>query len=108
MKRAAVMNSPNGCPSVETMASIISEKGGQNAIDEEGVFTPRACAHRIRYGCLWMWVAELSDFVRNKLTARDHFFPAFIPPAQVNDEVRIRAFRRCFTFLNFFIDMIKC
>lgn len=90
LPNSPLMNSPSGCPSTAAISKIISEKGGQKAVEKEGVFTPMACAHRIRYGCLWVWVKELFDFVRTTVTGRDHFFSALIPPARVSDGVCVR------------------
>ncbi|KAH9280800.1 Separin [Echinococcus granulosus] len=86
IKGIAVMNSPSGYPSLQTLTRVLSKKNGQRTVEEEGVFTTKACAHRILNGCLWVWVGEVSDLIRTKVIGRDHFFSALIPPSQTIEE----------------------
>ncbi|VDK22892.1 unnamed protein product [Taenia asiatica] len=82
----AVMSSPSGYPSLQTITKVLSKKSDQKTVEEEGVFTSTACAHRILNGCLWVWMGEVSDLIRTKVTGRDHFFSALVPPSQTSEE----------------------
>ncbi|VDM16343.1 unnamed protein product [Hydatigera taeniaeformis] len=82
----AVIKSPSGYPSLQTVMEILSANSGQRACDEEGVFTPFACSYKILNGCLWVWMGEVADLIRTKVIGRDHFFSALVPTSQISEE----------------------
>lgn len=87
VKGTAVMNSPNGFPSIESIARVISGNKEPRTVEEEGVSNSYLCAHRILNGSIWVWMGETSNFVRTMLTSRDHFFPVLIPPKASSEVV---------------------
>ncbi|KAM7543148.1 hypothetical protein Aperf_G00000005776 [Anoplocephala perfoliata] len=87
VKGAATMNSPNGFPSIESIAHAISGNKEPKTIEEEGVYSSYLCAHRILNGSIWLWMSEISNFVRTMLTSRDHLFPVLIPPSKAGLEM---------------------
>ncbi|KAM3177902.1 hypothetical protein ACTXT7_003632 [Hymenolepis weldensis] len=86
IKGSAVMNSPDGFPSLESIAHVIAGNKEPKAIEEEGAYNAFFCAHRILNGCIWVWMNEIVNFVRMSLTTRDHYLPALIPPRVSSEE----------------------
>ncbi|VDO08455.1 unnamed protein product [Rodentolepis nana] len=86
VKGSAVMNSPDGFPSIESIARVIAANKEPKAVEEEGAYNAFICAHRILNGCIWVWMSEVANFVRMSVTTRDHYLPALIPPKVSSEE----------------------